>query len=151
MKIKNTIEIYSTPVKVFRWLNDPDRAMEWMTSVTKTEIIEKTPKMVGTTFREIIEEDGHGTEMIGIITDYEPNDMISFHLEGKFNSVDVKFTVKKSGETTRLTQTAEIHFKSFVRVMSLIMWPFFRKKIIDQAYREFLKLKELCEKENQQG
>lgn len=104
--------------------------------------------MVGTTFREIIEENGRGTEMHGIVTDYIQNNVISFHLSGKFNSVDVKYSLEKSGGTTRLTQIANIHFKSILRILSVIIWPLFKKKIIDQSQREFMKLKELCEQEN---
>ena len=65
MKIVNTIEINATADRVFGWLEDPNRAMEWMTSVTKGEIIEETSDIVGTTFREYIEENGRGTEMRG--------------------------------------------------------------------------------------
>ena len=148
MRIKNTIEINSIPEKVFRWLNDPDRAMKWMTSVAETEIIEKTPGMTGTTFREYIEEDGRSTEMIGIITDYKKNEIIAFHLRGKFNTVDVQFRLRKSGETTILTQTADIHFKSYVRILSVLLRPIFRKKIKRQSQQEFMKLKELCEQES---
>ncbi len=147
MRITNIVEINSTPEKVFYWLNDPNRAMEWMTSVTKTEILKETPNMVGTTFREIIEENGRGTEMNGIVTDYIQNKVISFHLSGKFNFVDVKFTLEESGGTTRLTQIANIHFKSILRILSVIMWPLLKKKIIDQSQKEFTKLKELCEQE----
>ena len=73
MEVSNTIEINCTPEKVFYWLEDPVRAMEWMTSVTRTKIIEETPDMVGTTFVEYLEEGGRGTEMRGIITEFIPN------------------------------------------------------------------------------
>lgn len=42
--------------------------MTWMSSVTKTEILNETPDMVGTTFREIVAENGQGTELHGVIT-----------------------------------------------------------------------------------
>ena len=148
MRIINTVEINSTPEKVFYWLNNPNHAMQWMTSVTETEILKESPNMVGTTFRETIEENGRGTEMYGIVTDYIQNEVISFHLNGKFNSVDVKYNLEKYGVTTRLTQIADIHFKSILRIFSIIMWPFFKKKIIDQSQKEFMKLKKLCEQEN---
>ena len=72
----------------------------------------ETSNIIGTTFREIIEENGRDTELHGIITDYIQNEVISFQLLGKYNSVDVKYSLEKSGETTRLTQIANIHFKS---------------------------------------
>jgi len=51
MKLQHSIEIKSTFDKVWYWLGDPDKAMMWQANVTGTEIIERTPDMVGTTFR----------------------------------------------------------------------------------------------------
>ncbi len=62
MKIVNRIEINTAPEKVFYWLEEPDHAKKWMTSVTKSEIIKETPNKVGTTFREYVEENSHGLE-----------------------------------------------------------------------------------------
>jgi len=59
--------------------------MVWMSSVSKTELLHKTPDMIGTTFREIVEEDGRGTELQGVVTEYKPNQLISFHLSGQLN------------------------------------------------------------------
>ena len=43
MEISYTIDINATPEKVFYWLGNPERAMVWMTSVTKTELLHETP------------------------------------------------------------------------------------------------------------
>ena len=150
MKISNTIGIQSSPEKVFYWLEDAGRAMKWMTSVTKTEIIQETPDMVGTTFREYIEENGRGTEMQGEVIDFVENRRIAFHLEGDFNSVEVEFILENREGITLLTQNAEIHFKGIVGVMSIFLGYFFKKKIIRQSQNEFARLKELCEQDNKQ-
>lgn len=121
--------------------------MVWMSSVSKTELLDKTPDMVGTTFREVVEEDGRGTELHGVVTDYRPNQLISFHLSGEFNVVDVEYRLEEIENRTRLTQNANIRFKSFMRVLSLLMGPMFKKKIMDQLQKEFAKLKELCERD----
>ena len=149
MEISNTIEIRNTPEKIFYWLEDPSRAMEWMTSVSKTEIIKETPNMVGTTFRELLEENGRGTEMRGVVTDFVSNKRLAFHLEGEFNSVEVNYTLQEKGEITQLSQNAEIQFKGLLRVLSVLFSPIFKKKIKNQARREFAKLKELCERDVQ--
>ena len=147
MKIVNTIEINATADRVFGWLEDPNRAMEWMTSVTKGEIIEETSDIVGTTFREYIEENGRGTEMRGVITACDKNSRLAFHLEGDFNTVDVVFSLAEEGSVTRLTQTADVYFKGALRILSVIMGSAFKKKAISQAQEEFKRLKELCENE----
>jgi carbon monoxide dehydrogenase subunit G len=146
MRITNTIEINSTPEEVFNWLKDPNKAMEWMTSVSRGEIVKQTPNMVGTTFRETIEENGRGTEMEGVIIDYVANRKIAFHLSGKFNTVDVETSLEQVGGITRLSQKANIRFKSFFKITSIILGPLFKKKIIKQSQSELAKLKELCER-----
>ena len=149
MKVSIAIEIRNTPEKIFYWLEDPSRAMEWMTSVSKTEIIKETPNMVGTTFRELIEENGRGTEMRGVVTDFVSNKRLAFHLKGEFNSVEVNYTLQEKGEITQLSQNAEIQFKGLLRVLSVLFSPIFKKKIKDHARRELAKLKELCERDVQ--
>jgi carbon monoxide dehydrogenase subunit G len=147
MKIFNRIQIKATPEKVFYWLEDPDRAMQWMTSVTKSEIIEETPNMIGTTFREYIEENGRGTEMRGLVTDFVSNKRFAVHLEGDFNSAEVSFTLKEKGDMTQLTQNVELHFKGMMRILSLFWGGSIKKKILRQVQNEFNRLKELCEQD----
>lgn len=147
MRISHSIEIGNTPDRVFYWLEDPGRAVKWMTSVTKTEIIEKTPDMVGTRFRETVEENGAGTYMSGVITEFETNKRLAFHLEGEFNTVDVVYVLREKGGGTELSQDAYIRFKGFTRVLNVLLGSVFKKKILSQAKAEFARLKELCQGE----
>lgn len=145
MNITHSIDIHATPGEVFSWLKDPERAKTWMTSVSKTEYLHRTPEMVGTTFRETVEEGGQGTDLLGVITDYLPDELIAFHLDGQFNVVDVAYRLEEAGGCTRLTQSANVRFKGFVRVMSLLMGSKFKQNIMNQSQKEFAKLKSLCE------
>ncbi len=145
MRISNVIEIRNTPENVFSWLEDPRRAIQWMKSVSKTEIIAETADKIGTTFREIVEENGRGTELHGVVTDFVLNKRLAFHLESDFNIVDVSYTLEEKGGNTQLRQNAEIHFKGTSRLLSILVGPAFKKKIIKQAQSEFARLKELCE------
>jgi carbon monoxide dehydrogenase subunit G len=148
MKLSNTIEIKATQEEVFYWLEDSGRAMKWQATVTDYEIINETPDRIGTTFTEYIEENGRGTEMRGVVTDFVSNERLAFHLEGDYNTVDVDFTLEEKGEVTLLTQNAEVNFKGMLGVLSLFFGPFIRKKIIRQTQNEFARLKELCETDN---
>jgi uncharacterized protein YndB with AHSA1/START domain len=148
MKITNTIDINAAPEKVFYWLSHPSRAMEWMTSVYKTEILHETPDMVGTTFREIIGDTGGSTEMRGVITGYVPNQKMAFHLEGDFNTIDVEYRLEQMGDITRLTQEADVQLQPIFQLFSFIIWPMFKKQISAQSKQEFAKLKELCEQKS---
>ena len=145
MKISNTIEIKTTPGKVFYWLEDPERAMKWQTNVTSYKIIKETQDKIGTTFTEYIEEGGRGTEMSGVLTEFVSNKKLAFHLEGDYNTVDVDFTLNEKDGNTHLTQNAEVHFKGLLRIMSIFFGSFFKKKITRQTQKEFAMLKELCE------
>ena len=146
MRITQTVEVRATVERVFYWLGDPQRAGEWMTSVSHTEIIEKTPDWIGTTFRETVQEGGRGTELRGVVTDFVVNERMAFHLEGEFNTVDVVWTLRDTGQSTEVCQVAEVRFKRLMRVLSLVLAPVFKKKMMAQGQSEFAGLKELCER-----
>jgi carbon monoxide dehydrogenase subunit G len=148
MVISNTIEIEAKPEKVFYWLKDPERAMKWQKTVTGFEIIKETPNRIRTTFTEYIEENGRGTEMRGVVTDFVSNKRMAFHLEGDYKTVDVDFTLEEIDEITLLTQNAELQFKGMFRVVSIFLGSSIREKIISQTQKEFAMLKELCESDN---
>ena len=147
MRFTYKMDINCTPEKVWYWLGTPERAMVWQTNVLKTEILEKTPNWIGTTFRETIEESGSGVEMQGVVTDYRENQLLAMHMSGKYNVVDVEWNIKDMGEFTRLTMNSNIQFKSFMRIFSVILWPAFKRNILRQLDREYTKLRELCEQD----
>ena len=147
MKVLYSIDINSTTEQVWYWLGTPERAMVWQTNVSKTEILQETPNMIGTTFRETIEENGRGVEMHGVVTDYRDNQSLAMHLSGKYNVVDVEWRLEEIEEHTRLTVNARVRFKSFIKILSILMRPVFKKKIVAQLQEELARLKELCERE----
>ena len=147
MNIFYAIEIKSTPDVVFGWLEDPEKAMVWMTSVSKTEILHETPDRVGTTFREIVEDEGGAMEMQGVIAGFEPDKSISFHLDSRVNTVDVTYSIEASGEGARLVEEANVRWKFPVNIFSIFIGDKIKRNITDQLQDEFNRLKELCERE----
>jgi len=146
--ITNTIEIRASAAKVFFWLEDPERAMKWMVSVSKSEIVEEKPGHVGTAFREYVEEDGRGLEMRGVITAWEENSRLAFRLESDFNTTEVEFTLHEENGLTRLVQKADMQFKGALKILGIFIAPALVKKIKSQAEGEFAELKRLCESES---
>lgn len=146
MQISQAVDIRCTPDKVFYWLGDPQRAMTWMASVSTCEILYESPEMVGTTFRETVEEDGQGTELQGVVTAWKPNELIAFHLSGKYNTVDVEYRLQDIESGTRLTQNANVCFKSLMKLVVLFMGRAFKHQVMEQSKKEFINLKALCEK-----
>jgi len=145
MKISHLIEIESSPEEVFAWIKDPERAKEWMTSVSEGEMLTGDPNTVGSTFREVVRDENGETEMHGVVTGFEENQMISFHLSGEYNTVDVEFRVEKVGKRTRVTQNANIRWRGLMKVMSVFLGRRIKKEIMEQSQSEFEKLKTLCE------
>ena len=148
MQFTYTMEINCAPEKVWYWLGTPERAKVWQTNVSKTEILEKTPNWVGTTFRETIEENGRSVEMQGEVTDYRENQSLAMHMSGKYNVVDVEWRIEKVGNYTRVIINSDIQFKSFLRFLGVIFRHAFKKNIRGQLRKEFTRLKELCEENN---
>jgi uncharacterized protein YndB with AHSA1/START domain len=146
MKINISVEINAPAEEVFYWLGDPERAKVWMTSVTHTEYIQRTPNLIGSTFRETVGEDGRSTEMRGVIVDFVPNQRIAFHLQGDYNAADVIFTLMEESQgITRLTQTADVRFKGITRLLNIVLGRIFKRNITRQSESEFATLKALCE------
>ena len=145
MKLSSTIDINSTPKVVFGWLENPEKARMWMTSVSEGEILHETPDRVGTTFREVVEDEGGSIEMHGYISGFEPDKSIAFHLESRANIVNVEYSVENLGTGTRLSYQADIHWKFPVNVISLFMGNKMRQSILAQLQSELGKLKEFCE------
>ena len=46
-----------------------------------------------------------------------------------------------------MTQNAEIHFKGILRILSIFIGHFFKKKFMEQSQSDFFRLKELCERD----
>lgn len=145
MKLYFEIDINAPPEKVFYWLENPERALKWMSSVAGGEILHKTDGWVGTTFRETVADESGSTEMHGVITEYHAKQSMGFHLEGKYNDVDVRYRLEPIDHGTRLIQEAKVRFKSITRILMLFLYPVFKAKISKQSMTEFRKLKQLCE------
>ncbi len=145
MDITSSININSKAGIVFSWLASPEKARQWMRSVAETEILHETQERVGTTFREVVAEEGGRIEMQGSITGFEQDREISFHLFSKIHELDVDYRVEEIGTGIRVTVDSSIHWKFPVNVLSLFMGGKMRSGITDQLGKELEELKKLCE------
>ena len=142
MKVVNKVGINAAPERVFYWLEEPERAKQWVTSVTRSEYIKVTPNRIGTTFREYVEEDGQGIEMKGVVTEFLSNKLFAVHLESESHTADVRFVLTEEKGMTQLTQSVELHFKN---ELSEAVCDSIKKSIMSQAKSDFARLKKLCE------
>jgi hypothetical protein len=147
MKITASIDISSKPKEVFPWINNPDKAMRWQKGVKSGEIIRETTEKIGTTFKEELEENGKSLVMYGEITDYTPDELISFKLESSIHRVYVNYSVLENNNRSTVTVDSKIKWKFPMNIISLIIGNRIKKNILRQTKSELSELKKLCEKE----
>ena len=145
MRITYANEILKPPEFVFPWIAEPDKAMQWQKNVKGGEIIVNKPEVVGTTFKEEIEEDGNSLEMYGVITKFIRNQIIEFHLESKIHKVDVSYSLEEINKTTKIMVDARIKWKFPMSLLSIFIGNKMRKSIAEQMEGEILELKGICE------
>lgn len=147
MRIHYANEIMKPPDIVFPWIAEPDKAMQWQKNVKEGEIIVSVPGVTGTTFREVIEEDGGSLEMVGVITRFIRDQLIEFHLESRLHKVDVAYAVEGTNDATRITVDAKINWKFPLNLLSIFIGQKMKKGIEDQMETEILELKGILESE----
>ena len=146
MKLSYSISILCEPQTVFPWIAEPKKAMLWQTGVNEEVIIEEKLNMIGTTFKEKMEEDGNSLEIIGEITRYINNKLIAFHLKSKIHELDVVYSIEYFKNVSMLSIESNINWKFPVSIISIFIGRKIKDKIMKQTEMEFAKLKELCEK-----
>jgi len=145
MKIALAVDIFRKPEDVFPWVAEPEKAMRWQKGVKAGEILKETPERVGTTFREEIAENGNSLVMYGEITNFVPDQLISFHLESRMHKVDVRYSVVWNNNRSTFSIKTTIHWKFPMNVISLIIGRKIRQGIVHQTESELAELKRLCE------
>ena len=145
MRITYANEILKPPEFVFPWIAEPDKAMQWQKNVKGGEVIINRPEVIGTTFKEEIEEGGNSLEMYGVITKFIRNQIIEFHLESKIHKLDVSYSVEELNKTTKIIVDARINWKFPINLLSIFIGNKMKKGIAEQMESEILELKRICE------
>jgi len=130
---------------VFPWIAEPNKALQWQKNVKGAEILSAKPGMVGTIFKEEIEEDGKGLEMRGVITKFVENQIVAFHLESKVHEVNVSYSLEGVNGVTRVTVDASIHWKFPLNLLSVFIGRKMKTGIAEQLKTEIFELKRICE------
>lgn len=145
MKVTSEIEISQSPETVFPWIAEPEKAMQWQKNVKGGEVLLSKSGMVGTTFTEVIEEDGRSLEMTGVITRYVENKNISFHIVSKVHEFDVDYLLENSSGITKVSIEANIRWKFPMNIISVFSGGKIKRKIASELAFELKDLKRLCE------
>ena len=113
----------------------------------KEKKINCKPGMVGTTFKEIIEENGKTLEMYGVITKFVENKTIAFHIKSKIHEFNVVYSLEGRKKVTGMFIEAIIKWKFPMNIVKLFFGKKMKKTIIRQIESELIELKRLCESE----
>ena len=147
MKFVNTINISAAPDRVFRWITEPELGKLWSSSIAGGEFTNRTPEHVGSTFREVVGQEGKTLEMQGVITEFLPNERFGVHLESERNTTDVLFKISSLPEYSQLTREVNLRLKGVLKFTGVFLRPLIGKKLQTESEREFSELKRLCEQE----
>jgi len=145
MNISISKEISKPAASIFPWLEEPEKAMQWQHNVKGAEILKDRPEIIGTTFKETIEERGKSLEMYGTITQFVKNKLIGFHLKSKIHQVDVCYHLNEFHTGTKISVEASINWKFPMNIMELIFGKKIEKGFANQLESELLEIKEICE------
>jgi uncharacterized protein YndB with AHSA1/START domain len=145
MDISYSVEIFATPATVFKHLETPEMAKEWMKGVGDSEILHETPERIGTTFRERMESENDGLDMLGMITEFVPERVIAFRLESKIHTVAVRYSVEPLSTGSRLNINSTIRFKFPMSIPSWFFGNKFKTETLSELTGECATLKRLCE------
>jgi len=147
MIIKTSINIVSNPKKVFSWISEPEKAMQWQKGVKSFKIIQESSEKVGTSFKEEMNENGNTLEIFGEISAYTPDKLISFNLVSKIHSVFVNYSVSGDNNKSFVMLSSKIKWKFPMSLLSLMIGKKIKSKILKQTKSELKELKTLCESE----
>ena len=145
MKQSHHVDIQTTPDRVFYWLDDAERVMQWIDGVVENEDLEVKEGHVGSTFRQVFDENGRKMEFHGVVTDYEQDRRLGVSLVGQFFDLDVDYVLEPQGSSSRVTQNSSVRYKGLWKVMGPLMAPFMKKAGQKKLDEDFARLKALCE------
>jgi hypothetical protein len=143
MNIELEADLTSPPHVVFPYIAEPEKAIQWQRNVKRWEVMEDKPEVVGTTFKEVIEEDGNCLEMQGVITKYIENREIGFHLESRIHTVEIEYLLQGEHQGSSMRIAAEIRWKFPMSILNLILGQKVERGLIEGLKSELSELKGL--------
>lgn len=146
MKNTYSLEIAAPPERVFNWIYDSDRLLQWLPNLVENEVLTAERNGVGSRFRQVYVENGRRMEMVGEVTGFEQGHFLACDLRGQPFDLKVAYRLEDLGGRTRLTQDSEVALKSLpMKIVMTLLAPVIRKATHKSVDSSFAKLKELVE------
>lgn len=148
MILKDTVQIKTSPDKVWTFIEDPERMKLWNPKVQRVSSISWGTRAVGYRYRITYAMSGKTSEFLAEIIEYRPPEKLVIRLtEGNLptgSTIDEVYELSATAEGTLLEQRIEIH-NSGINIFWRLLLAFISRfgKPMGQKYLE--KLKELVE------
>ena len=113
------IEIQRPAEDVFSWLDDDEKALQWLDGLEEIVHLTEGGNRVGAQAKHIYTENGRRFEMVEETLVYEPNRHVKIRGESDAFTMTAEYTLTPKGNATLLDLTSEIQFKS--GLMRLLM------------------------------
>lgn len=141
MRFRHSVLIKCEPEVVFGWIEDPNRARRWQPDVAGGEVLRAEPGMVGTQFREVLQDDRGRVEMHGRITEFQPGTSMAVRLKGGGMTVTARYQVSPHPAGTLLHADQSLSLPGLARLLE----PLIRRRVAAPARADLQRLKHLCE------
>lgn len=148
MRFEHSVVIDSEPEVVFGWIGDPQRAREWQPDIAAAEVLHEEPDVVGTEFREVLEEGRGRIEMHGRIIEFEPGRSMAVQLEGHGVRVTARYEVSAHPAGALVQAQQSLALPGGV---ARLLEPLVRRRVSARAHADLQRLKDLCERASPPG
>jgi uncharacterized protein YndB with AHSA1/START domain len=146
MKNTYSLEIDAPPERVFSWIYDGDRLLQWLPNLVENEVLTAERNGIGSRFRQVYVENGRRMEMVGEVTGYEQGRFLACDIHGRPFDLKVAYRLEDLGGRTRLTQDSEVILKNLpMKIVMALLAPVIGKATHKTAGSSFTKLRQLVE------
>ncbi|MFQ5639147.1 MAG: SRPBCC domain-containing protein [bacterium] len=128
--------------EAFAIFNDESRLGEWLAGFKSIESVSGEPNQVGSTYKLVIEDEGEVMEMMGTVTAFVENELLSFHLVNDVMTVDTDIRFVSQGDRTEITATQKVEGRNLFWKSLL---PLFQSVITQKSQENYDRLKTVIE------
>ncbi len=144
MRNEGSIEIDRPIAEVFEYTNH--NVADWSLVVVEDEGVKQTPEGVGSTFRIVTEDRGRRMEFEGVVTKWDPPRASTVLMRNAQFDIEAAYRFEElSRDQTRVTQTANVTAKGFMKIMMFCLGWLGKKSSCRAQENELANLKRLLE------
>lgn len=141
MQVERSVTISRHIKQVFAFVSNPDNNPRWQPDVIEHRKLTDGQMSVGTKFRHVSKFMGRRIEVIGRVTEYEPNRKIAFQVESGTLPYTIEYLMAPVNNATKFTYASVAQIDGLLKLTQPLM-VIAAKRVIDG---DLARLKELLE------